>query len=80
MDWLGPNRAPDLSPQIRWIPIATLFQVGLDMAVALGTLGHGHDCVARHYIPTWAATLAPEGWTTEDAERLAGHLRDLVPR
>lgn len=79
-DWLGPDRAPDLSPQMRWIPIVTLFQVGLDMAVALGTLGHGHDYVARHYIPAWAETLDPEGWTTEDAERLAEHLRDLVPR
>ncbi len=79
-DWLSGERAPDLSPKMRWIPVVTLFQVGLDMAVALGTLGYGHDYVARHYIPAWAETLAPEGWTTHDETRLKAHLIDLVPR
>lgn len=79
-DWLAVDRAPDLSPQMRWIPIVTLFQVGFDMAVALGTLGHGHDYVARHYIPAWAATLDPEGWTPEVEARLTAHLAALVPR
>jgi len=79
-DWLAGQRAPDLSPQMRWIPVVTLFQVGLDMAVALGTLGYGHDYVARHYITAWAETLAPEGWNAEVEARLAAHLADLVPR
>ncbi|MFU8824406.1 alpha/beta hydrolase [Yoonia sp.] len=79
-DWLAGQRAPDLSPQMRWIPVVTLFQVGLDMAVALGTLGYGHDYVARHYITAWAETLAPEDWNAEDEARLAVHLADLVPR
>lgn len=79
-DWLTGARAPDLSPQMRWIPVVTLFQVGLDMAVALGTLGYGHDYIARHYIPAWAATLDPEGWTPEDEARLIAHLADLIPR
>lgn len=79
-DWLSGERAPDLSPKMRWIPVVTLFQVGLDMAVALGTLGYGHDYVARHYIPAWAETLSPEGWTSHDETRLKAHLIDLVPR
>lgn len=79
-DWLSGERAPDLSPKMRWIPVVTLFQVGLDMAVALGTLGYGHDYVARHYIPAWAETLAPDGWTANDTARLQAHLIDLVPR
>ncbi|MBR2656456.1 MAG: alpha/beta-hydrolase family protein [Loktanella sp.] len=79
-DWLAGQRAPDLSPQMRWIPVVTLFQVGLDMAVALGTLGYGHDYVARHYITAWAETLAPEDWNAQDEVRLAAHLADLVPR
>lgn len=79
-DWLSGGRAPDLSPEMRWIPVVTLFQVGFDMAFALGTLGYGHDYIARHYIPAWAATLGPEGWTDRDAARLADHLRALVPR
>ena len=79
-DWLEGERAPDLSPQMRWVPVVTLFQVGLDMAVALGTLGYGHDYVARHYIPAWAETLAPQGWTAQDEARLVTHLAGLVPR
>ena len=79
-DWLAGDRAPDLSPQMRWIPLVTLFQVGLDMAVALGTLGYGHDYIARHYIPAWAATLDPYGWSPEIEARLIAHLATLVPR
>lgn len=79
-DWLSGERAPDLSPEMRWIPVVTLFQVALDMALAVGTLGYGHDYVARNYIPGWAATLAPEGWTAADEARLAAHLASLVPR
>ena len=78
--WLGDDRAPDVSPQMRWIPVVTFFQVGLDMAIALGELGHGHDYAARHYIPAWAETLGPEGWTAADEARLAAHLAALVPR
>lgn len=78
--WLSGERAPDLSPEMRWIPLVTLFQVGLDMALALGTLGYGHDYAARHYIPAWAAVLDPEGWTEADEERLRAHLAGLVPR
>jgi uncharacterized membrane protein len=79
-DWLAGDRAPDLSPAMRWIPVVTLFQVGMDMAVALGTLGFGHDYAARHYIPAWAETLAPEGWTPETEARLIAHMAGLVPR
>lgn len=79
-DWLSGARAPDVAPQMRWIPLVTLFQVGFDMAFALGSLGHGHDYVARDYIPAWAATLDPESWTPQVQARLQHHLRGLVPR
>lgn len=79
-DWLAGDRAPDLSPRMRWLPLVTLLQVGLDMAFAVGTLGYGHDYMARHYIPAWAATLDPPGWTAEDEARLIAHLDGLVPR
>ena len=79
-DWLQGERAPDLSPEMRWIPVVTMLQVAVDMAVALGTLGYGHDYIARHYIPAWAAILEPEGWTPDVEARLVEHLKDLVPR
>ncbi len=79
-DWLSAPRAPDLSPQMRWLPVVTLFQVGVDMAVALGNLGYGHDYIARHYIPGWAAVLDPPGWDAADEARLIARLQELVPR
>jgi uncharacterized membrane protein len=79
-DWLGATRAPDVSPMMRWVPVVTMLQVGVDMAVAVGTLGYGHDYAARHYIPAWAAALNPDGWNAETEARLIAHLRDLRPR
>jgi uncharacterized membrane protein len=78
--WLDPDRAPDLAPEMRWIPLVTMFQVGFDMAVSVGTLGYGHDYAARHYISAWAETLAPEDWSPETEARLIDHLKDLSPR
>lgn len=79
-DWLGAERAPDVTPLMRWVPVVTLFQVGMDMAVAVGTLGFGHDYLARDYIPAWVETLAPEAWTPADTTRLQAHLAGLMPR
>lgn len=65
---------------MRWIPVVTLFQAGLDLALAVGTPEYGHDCMARHDIPAWAAMRDPEGRTDADAARLRAHLDGLVPR
>jgi len=62
-DWLRGERGPDVSAKMRWIPVVTMLQVGFDMAVALGVRGYGHDYIAEHYIPAWAETTQPAGWT-----------------
>ena len=62
-DWLRGQRGPDVSAKMRWIPVVTMLQVGFDMAVALGVRGYGHDYIAEHYIPAWAETTQPAGWT-----------------
>jgi uncharacterized membrane protein len=79
-DWLAGGRAPDLSPEMRWIPVVTMLQVAMDMAVALGTPGYGHDYAAVHYIPAWAEALDPEGWTPAREARLTEHFSAPVPR
>jgi len=79
-DWLAEDRAPDLSPMMRWVPLVTMLQVGVDMTVALGALGYGHDYTVRHYIPAWAEALGPAYWDADTEARLIEHLRDLVPR
>ncbi|MDP2081268.1 MAG: alpha/beta-hydrolase family protein [Pseudotabrizicola sp.] len=79
-DWLTGIRAPDVSPKMQWVPVVTLLQVGMDMAVALGDPGFGHDYIARHYIPAWAAALAPDGWDDQTEARLIAHLDGLRAR
>jgi hypothetical protein len=79
-DWLTPQRGPDVSPRMRWIPIVTMLQVALDMAVSLGTKGHGHDYIAEHYIPAWAAVTDPEGWSGARSAALKEVFRDRPNR
>lgn len=42
-DWLTGERAPDVSPHMRWIPVVTAVQVTLDMLVSVDVPArHGH--------------------------------------
>ncbi len=34
-DWMKPPVGPDVSPELRWYPVVTFLQLGLDMAIAL---------------------------------------------
>lgn len=57
--WLAP-RGPDVSPHVRWYPVVTLLQTGVDMLLANRTpAGHGHVYAPEHYLATWAAVLGP---------------------
>ena len=70
-DWMNAPVGPDVSPELRWYPVVTLLQLGLDMAVGLGVpRGHGHDYAPEHYIDAWVAVTAPEGWSAADLDRL----------
>jgi uncharacterized membrane protein len=41
--------APDVSPQLRWYPIVTLFQLMLDMFMAIeAPIGYGHVYAPAH--------------------------------
>lgn len=44
-EWLqGDNRAPDVSPRMRWIPVVTALQVALDMQMSVQVPArHGHE-------------------------------------
>ncbi len=69
-DWLRDIRAPDVSPALRWFPVVTMFQTGLDMAVGLQVEGYGHYYVAPDYIDAWATLMEPAGWTPARAAEL----------
>ncbi|WP_245883741.1 alpha/beta hydrolase [Hasllibacter halocynthiae] len=69
--WMAEPPAHDVSPELRWMPVVTLFQLALDMAIATSVPdGYGHNYIARDYIPAWQALLDPAGWTEEDVLRL----------
>lgn len=71
-EWLVPPRGEDVSPLLRWYPIITALQVGIDMMLSAEVPpGHGHDYAVADYISAWSAVTAPEDWTDEDAKRLA---------
>lgn len=75
--WMQDARAPDVSPALRWTPVVTLLQLGLDMALATTTpIGFGHVYAARHYIDGWVALTEPLGWNENDILRLKDHFAD----
>ncbi|WP_043159552.1 alpha/beta-hydrolase family protein [Bradyrhizobium sp. Ai1a-2] len=74
-DWMRPPRGPDVSPQLRWYPIATLFQLMLDMFMATeAPIGYGHVYAPAHYIDAWIEVTDVRDWAPEGITRLKQHL------
>ncbi len=72
--WLDEPRGPDVSPELRWFPVVTFLQLGLDMAISLLVpMGHGHLYAHAHYIDAWQAVTEPDGWTPAEIDRLKAH-------
>ncbi|MEM8959593.1 MAG: alpha/beta-hydrolase family protein [Pseudomonadota bacterium] len=69
-DWFVEPRAPDVSPDLQWFPIVTMFQLALDMAVSLQVEGYGHYYIGDDYIDAWALVLDPPDWSEERAAAL----------
>lgn len=69
--WMREPPAPDVSPELSFMPVVTQFQLALDMALSKELpQGYGHNYVARDYIDAWVEVTQPEGWTAADTERL----------
>jgi len=74
--WLDEPRGPDVSPDLRWHPIVTGLQLGVDAAVATGTpVGFGHVFAPQHYIDAWIEVTGVSDWSPEEIARLK---RELV--
>lgn len=75
-DWLSEPRAPDVSPDMTWIPVVTFWQVTADLPSTYAVPdGAGHR-YSELYADAWAAVAAPEGWTAADTQRLRLVLRE----
>lgn len=73
--WLDGPRGPDVSPALRWYPLVTFLQLGLDMAIATSTpMGHGHVYAPEHYVDAWVTVTEPQGWTPAALARLKRHV------
>jgi uncharacterized membrane protein len=74
-DWMLPPRGPDVSPQLRWYPVITLFQLMLDMFMATDApIGFGHVYAPAHYIDAWVEVTDVRDWSPEEITRLKQHL------
>lgn len=75
--WMDPPYGPDVSPQLRWVPVVTMLQLALDMSVSTDTpLGYGHVYAPQHYVDAWLAVTGATGWTPDALARLKQHLLD----
>jgi uncharacterized membrane protein len=74
--WLSEPRAPDVSPDMFWIPVVTFWQVSADLPSTYGVpYGHGHR-YSELYVDAWSAVAAPPGWTQRDSRRLRAQIRE----
>jgi len=77
-DWLDPTqRGPDVSPEMTWFPVVTMWQVLLDLPVA-GNVpsGFGHLYTSGEYLRSWVGVTEPDGWTDTDTTRLTAVLTE----
>lgn len=72
--WMDEAPGPDVSPDMRFLPVATQFQLAVDLALAnTAPAGHGHAYYGPDYIEPWVAVSAPENWSEQDTARLIKH-------
>ncbi|MEJ8571082.1 alpha/beta hydrolase [Microbaculum marinum] len=70
-EWMREPPAPDVSPDMSFMPVVTQFQLVVDMVLALAVPpGYGHSYIARDYIDAWTGVIGPRGWTSADTARL----------
>ena len=74
-EWMQPPRGPDVSRQLRWYPIVTFLQLGLDMFMATSApIGFGHLYAPAHYVDAWIEVTDAHGWSADEIVRLKQHL------
>ena len=78
-EWLQGERAPDVSRQMAWYPLVTMWQVLLDLPAA-GSIpeGYGHLYTHRANALAWAAVTDVSGWSDADIDALAQRLDALA--
>ncbi|WP_407529495.1 alpha/beta hydrolase [Methylobacterium oryzisoli] len=79
--WLESPSGPDVSPQLRWLPVVTALQLTLDMAMATRPpIGYGHVYAPQHYVDAWSAVTGVPDWSPEALATLKRHLAEVAAR
>lgn len=70
-EWMKEAHGPDVSPELKWTPIITTLQLGVDLALSKTPPdGFGHSYLAEDYIAPWIAVTNPDDWTDDKTARL----------
>jgi uncharacterized membrane protein len=73
--WMYPPYGPDVSPELRWVPVVTMLQLALDMSVSTETpIGFGHVYAPQHYVVAWRAVTGAPDWAPDALASLKRHL------
>ncbi|MCU0282858.1 MAG: alpha/beta-hydrolase family protein [Candidatus Nanopelagicales bacterium] len=75
-DWLlEGQRGPDISENMVWVPLVTMWQVALDLPGA-GAVpeGFGHLYTRRSNLVGWVGITQPEGWTAQRTDELVAFM------
>jgi uncharacterized membrane protein len=75
-DWIDAPLGPGVSTHIRWIPIITFLQVGMDLIGGGEPPEVGHNYSANMGVAI-ALGVSPDGWTAEKTVALQTALPDL---
>ncbi|WP_323844089.1 alpha/beta hydrolase [Microbulbifer magnicolonia] len=78
--WMNKPRGPDVSPDLQWYPIVTMFQLAADMHAGVAPMGFGHSYAPADYVHAWLKLTEPEGWSAAELERLREKLRTYNER
>jgi uncharacterized membrane protein len=76
LDWLNQPLGPGVDPRMRWFPVITYLQVGMDLISggAPPEVGHTYAAAAG---PSIALTVNPPGWTLAKTQSLVRALPRL---
>ncbi|SDZ79471.1 alpha/beta hydrolase [Microbulbifer marinus] len=78
--WMEVPRGPDVSPDLQWYPIVTMFQLAADMHAGIAPMGYGHSYAPADYVRAWLALTEPAGWSEQDLEWLREKLATFNAR
>jgi uncharacterized membrane protein len=70
--WLDNGyRAPDVSKEMGWAPVITMWQVAVDLVGADGVpVGYGHKYSAQAFAQSWAGVMGADAWDQQRVEEL----------